>query len=157
MFQELSSFKLGTAGLVGELSFGTTKDRSGGRRQTIEGKFEFGKAGRYYQWSRGRGLSHVSFPSKCLWLSTTQILELRNILGVRPPTIWKNKLLLNAYLGDFMILCWLLRPYFLVCKYLALMCGVVSNACNGHIRLSFIFFAPNGLKITFRHWSIFHV
>ena len=102
MFQELSSFKLGTAGLVGEISFGTTKDRSGGRRQTIEGKFEFGKAGRYYQWSRGRGLSHVSFPSKCLWLSTTQILELRNILGVRPPTIWKNKLLSNEYLGDFM-------------------------------------------------------
>ena len=52
------------------------------------------------KWSRG--LLHESFPRKSLWLSTTQNLELRNILSVRPPPYEKNKLTLNEYLDDFM-------------------------------------------------------
>ena len=49
---------------------------------------EFWKAGEVEtlpKWSRG--LPHVSFPRKSLWLRTTQNLELRNILSVRTPFI----------------------------------------------------------------------
>ena len=69
----------------------------GGPRQ--EGKFvnpcvakiEFGKAGEVEDIiKRSRGLPHVSFQRKSLWLSTTQNLELTNILSVRHPHMKKQ-------------------------------------------------------------------
>ena len=53
---------------------------------------EFGKADEVEQlpkWSRE--LPHGSFPRTSLWKRTNQNLELRNILSVRPPPIWKKQ------------------------------------------------------------------
>ena len=40
------------------------------------------------------------FPIEKVQNTTSSRLDIRNILSVRP--LWKNKLLLNEYLGDFM-------------------------------------------------------
>ena len=49
---------------------------------------EFGKAGEVEDITKMvKGIASFEFPKESLWLSTTQNLELRNILSVRPPPI----------------------------------------------------------------------
>ena len=56
-------------------------------------KIEFGKAGEVEDITKKvKGIASCDFlkENKSLWLSTTQNLELRNILSVRPPHMKKT-------------------------------------------------------------------
>ena len=55
-------------------------------------KIDFGKTGEVEDITKKeKGLPHVSFQRKSLWLRTTQNLELRNILSVRSPLYGKKQ------------------------------------------------------------------
>ena len=102
-------------GIFRPLRWGASESQGGERNLSHPclANIKFGKAGEVDQLPKlSRGLPHGSFPRYSSWLSTTQNLELRNIMSVRTPPIWKNKLLLNEYL----FLC-ILRAYFLVWKW----------------------------------------